>query len=219
MTYDLQELISSPLWTYRRTSGLLLGGAVIDLTYGAGTALASFHGDDGDNQANMMWNWKGGAGGCKFGMAWYSFGYDATGQTHSCANWWFENNPGEKISAPQGAFHDRFPSMPQATTVLRYNPYTATPPDYFTQSFAAGIGGPSVVTAGSTNTWSANASGGTPGYTYQWSGALTGTGASVSGALYSNDVLYLDVWDAMGRHIAVSYAVTVNSCPNNQISC
>jgi len=60
-----------------------------------------------------------------------------------------------------------------------------------------------------SSTWQAGASGGAPPYTYQWSGALSGNGEFVSGALYADDILYLDVWDSHGAHVAVSTSITV----------
>ena len=44
--------------------------------------------------------------------------------------------------------------------------------------------------------WYAQVSGGTPPYTYQWSGVLTGTYSSVGGSVWSSGWLYLMVRDA-----------------------
>ena len=30
--------------------------------------------------------------------------------------------------------------------------------------------------------------------------------------LWYDDVLYLDVWDSSGQHVAVSYPITINQC-------
>lgn len=56
-------------------------------------------------------------------------------------------------------------------------------------------------------------------YTYQWSGLLSGTGSTVTGVIYSEGDLFLDMWDAAGQHVALADHITVNSCPNNQITC
>lgn len=218
-TYALQELVQTPLWSLRSTPGALFGGSLNDIRYGAGYGFDTFRQATGDGSANTPWSWRGGSA-CLLGLwAWYSFGYDDTAQHYSCINWFSNPAPGELISQPTGEARNRFPSLPQLEGVLRYNPYVSSPPDYATQAFSAGIGGPSLVGAGETNTWTAYPAGGTPGYTFQWSGALTGTGASITGQLYSSAELYLDVWDAMGRHVAVSYFVNVNNCPPPAISC
>jgi hypothetical protein len=113
----------------------------------------------------------------------------------------------------------RFPFLPDRSQPVRFNPYIANPPDYNVPSLAVSIDGPTMVTEGQTNTWSALVTGGTGPYTYQWSGGLSGNGQSVAGSLSENDV-YLDVWDSAGHHAAVSIFVSiVQDCPDNQISC
>ncbi len=42
--------------------------------------------------------------------------------------------------------------------------------------------------------------GGRPPFTYQWSGALSGTQSYISGTLTQSGHLNLDVWDSEGRH-------------------
>jgi hypothetical protein len=77
-----------------------------------------------------------------------------------------------------------------------------------------------MLNAGSTYTTymsNASASGGTAPYTFSRSGVLNSNGDSVTGSPASSGSLYLDVWDAAGRHVAVSTYVTV--CDNAQISC
>ncbi|HZF10211.1 MAG TPA: hypothetical protein VFE33_15590 [Thermoanaerobaculia bacterium] len=83
---------------------------------------------------------------------------------------------------------------------------------------SASISGPTSVAAGQTYTWSAAPYGGTPPYTYQWGGPVSGgTSYSTTGALYSDDVIGLTVWDATGASVYTTLYVTV--CPDNQVTC
>jgi hypothetical protein len=68
-----------------------------------------------------------------------------------------------------------------------------------------------------TGTWNAFVTGGIPPYTYRWSGAFSGTDSTISGTVLSDTVLYVDVWDATGVHLAVSTALTF--CPGGQLEC
>jgi hypothetical protein len=68
----------------------------------------------------------------------------------------------------------------------------------------AGIEGPVGRRPNQSGTWTAHIY---PGhsvgpYTYEWSGAFTGTGTSVTGSLEYNDVLYLTVRDANGWEVS-----------------
>lgn len=71
---------------------------------------------------------------------------------------------------------------------------------------AASISGPSTLSGMTPGTWTAGLFGGVGQYRYQWSGILSGTGASVTGT--GNGTLYLDVWDSNGGHAATSKLVT-----------
>ncbi len=91
------------------------------------------------------------------------------------------------------------------------------PPPPTPQPLSAFISGSSAVAAGQTYTWSAQPYGGTPPYRYQWGGPVSGTDDSASGALYSDDVIGLTVWDATGASVYTTLYVTV--CPDNQVTC
>lgn len=91
------------------------------------------------------------------------------------------------------------------------------PPPPTPQPLSASISGPTSVAAGMTYTWSAAPYGGTPPYSYQWGGPVSGTNYSASGALYSDDVIGLTVWDATGASVYTTLYVTV--CPDNQVTC
>jgi hypothetical protein len=99
------------------------------------------------------------------------------------------------------------------TWVVRHPNPPVPPPG----PLSASIGGPGSVPAGMTNTWYANVNGGTPPYTYQWGGPVSGTSDSASGALYSDDVIALTVWDATGSSVYTTLYVTV--CASDQVSC
>src|SRR5687767_13839240 len=81
------------------------------------------------------------------------------------------------------------------------------------------ISGATVVGQGQTCTWTAAPQGGVPPFTYQWSGALTGDGPSVTGSFGWQSVVYLtlDVWDAVGGHSSQTRPIqvygTYHPCP------
>jgi pimeloyl-ACP methyl ester carboxylesterase len=74
---------------------------------------------------------------------------------------------------------------------------------------SSGISGPSTLPEFHSSTWSIAVYGATPPYTYQWSGVLTGTGATVSGAPEQSGNLIVDVWDQSGQHLRNSLYYTV----------
>ncbi|MGI8546778.1 MAG: SprB repeat-containing protein [Gemmatimonadaceae bacterium] len=80
------------------------------------------------------------------------------------------------------------------------------------QTLASSISGPDVVNTDWYSTWSADVSGGTPPYTYSWSGLFYGTDSSVSGATSSSGDLIVDVYDAAGGHTTVTKSVTSTGC-------
>ena len=61
-----------------------------------------------------------------------------------------------------------------------------------------------------TCTWQPIASGGVPPYSYQWSGALSGTGISVTGSISSSSALNLTVTDSFQNQKFTSLAITVD---------
>lgn len=69
----------------------------------------------------------------------------------------------------------------------------STPPP---PPLSAEIMGPFEVPPGQSCSWQAVVTGGSPPYTYQWSGALSGTSISVSGSVGSSGYLYLTVTDS-----------------------
>ena len=74
---------------------------------------------------------------------------------------------------------------------------------------SASIAGPSEVKPNqSWCFWAANTSGGTPPYSYNWSGVLSGTGATVTGAVNSSGRLYLLVTDSNGQQRSPSKYIT-----------
>lgn len=81
--------------------------------------------------------------------------------------------------------------------------------EFHHQTLVAGIMGPDYVYPDDVMTWYATAGGGTPPYSYVWSGPLSGTQSSVSGSVRTSRTLYLDVYDAAGGHVTATKFITV----------
>jgi hypothetical protein len=113
----------------------------------------------------------------------------------------------------------RFTSLPNLNEPYRYNPYVTSPPKYYASgpALSVSIDGPNTVAPTSAEEWTALPAGGTPPYTYQWSGALSGSAQMVGGVVSTSQPLYLDVWDGAGAHIMTSIYIEVDSCldPHN----
>lgn len=208
-TYQLIELSQSPLWNYRETTGDLFAAPVLGL--GGGAFAFKFFNGNPSGAANPPWAYTGDAS-CQFNglLCWYHFSEDGTATTSASAlletdnSYSFLTNPGFDMNF-------RFSGLPELTAPFRYNPYIANPPSYDGSPLAlsAGIGGPETIPANTSEMWQAVISGGTPPYTVQWSGALSGASTSVSGALSADATLFLDVWDSASHHVAVSIFITV----------
>ncbi len=99
-----------------------------------------------------------------------------------------------------------------STANLYHNPNPPPPP------LQVSIVGPSEVPADEGGTWSAYFSiTGTPPYTYEWSGILSGTEPSITGTPTTSDDLILTVHDAAGNVATAWQYVTV--CPSGQRGC
>jgi hypothetical protein len=200
-------------WPTRQTPELMFGGTYAYLG-GNQWGYLGFHGTDGDNQANPPWAWNGGAGDCKtvatVVACWYSFGSDDTDNYYWDRVFWPQVANGYWLTDPASVARTYFPWQNWSTSVV-LNPFVggagSHPP-----TLTGWIDGPtSFNDYNNTGTWSAVVSGGTPPYTYEWSGAFSGTESSISGSVTQSDILYLDVWDATGVHLAVSTALMY--CP------
>jgi hypothetical protein len=222
--YRLIQLSESPIWTLRQNWGQPLFGPWLDVGdgtyfgYGYFANSGSDHGGGVDpySYATTPWEWKGGVGATHTTPsgpgAWYSFGADNSGATYD-PHHWPESPVGRLLGNPNSENASRFPFLPQLAEQVVYNPYGYVPQPPTPQPLSASIMGPESVVSGVTNTWQAAASGGTQPYTYQWSGPFSGSDEFISGALYADSILYLDVWDAVGGHVAVSLSITVSpSC-------
>ena len=146
---------------------------------------------------------------------WYSFAVDNTDSWYDRIFWPNIAN-GYLLTEPYSVAHNYFAFQNWSSTVY-YNPFVggagSHPP-----ALAVSIDGPiNFNDFDSSGTWNADPTGGTPPYTYQWSGAFSGTAGSVSGTVTADTALYLDVWDAAGVHVAVSTALTY--CSGGQLEC
>jgi hypothetical protein len=225
-TYQLLD-VSTTLWPLRNTDHLLFSGPSLSLA-GGNTGLTWFQQMEfSDDHANPMWQWRGGEG-CRTSSSWigsitfcwYGFGDDGTASYDTPAHWPVSTSPGAFLTNPQQDATLRFTNLPEIWNPMRYNPYVSAPPNYYgPQPFSGYISGPQNVSGEySPNTWTAGPQYGVAPYTYQWSGALSGTGPSISGVI-QNDYLYLDMWDAAGQHVATSIYVQSTGCPGSQIVC
>ena len=80
------------------------------------------------------------------------------------------------------------------------------------QPLTASISGPDAVNTDWYSTWGAQVSGGTPPYTYSWSGLFYGSGSSISGTTASGGDLILDVYDAASGHFTTTKTVSSTGC-------
>ena len=218
--YALEEMTQSVLWQHRSDFGLLFSGTPTGLAGGL-TGYNFFNGPNGSHDANPPWAWLGGPGEGQFGIYWYGWWADGKPIGYNQGN--LQYSPaGALLGGASGELARRFPYFPDVHQPDRFNPYVASPPDYnsYVPPLTASIGGPTSIVEGDYRTWTAIASGGTGGgYTYQWSGVMSGIGPTISGSPSSGE-LYLDVWDGAGRHTAVStYISAMMSCPGSQIIC
>lgn len=221
--YSLTSLFDDPaFWATRQTQGLMFGGTSQMYLDGNQWGFLGFHGSDADTLANPPWAWYGGAGEChKIDVinviaCWYSFGSDDTDDYYWSRIFWPNFAHGDLLTEPVSVAKTYFPWQNWSTSVV-YNPFVngtgSHPPD-----LSAWIDGSvSFNDFNNTGTWTAEVTGGTPPYTYQWSGEFTGTSESISGTVTESGILYLDVWDATGVHLAVSTSLTY--CSGGVITC
>lgn len=219
--YRLVHLAESPIWSQRTDNFMFWGNSIF--IAGGYVGYDKFSPSDPfatDHSANPPWQWRGGTGECVSGMCWYTFGSDNTTMTYNPISYPAAPNTGAFVADPVTDAGLWFPFLPELNEPVRYDPYLSNPPTCCASYLLnAHISGPTAVNSGETNTWSAIVTGGTPPYRYQWSGALWGTGSAVSGSLTADDVLYLDVYDANGAHLAVSTAIAVAVPPDPDPPC
>jgi hypothetical protein len=84
-------------------------------------------------------------------------------------------------------------------------------------TLTASISGPDVVNTDWYSTWSADVAGGTPPYTYAWSGLFYGSSSSVSGTTSAGGDLILDVYDAAGAHTTATKTVSSTGCSGQNL--
>jgi hypothetical protein len=209
-------------WPLRQMPATMFGGTFAYLG-GNQSGYLGFHGSDSDTQANPPWAWTGGPGECQTVSVinvvgcWYSFGSDDTNNYWWDRIFWPTITPGFVLTDPVQVAYNYWPQQGLSTSVI-YNPFVggagSSP-----APLSASIDGPIYFNDFNTaGTWSAVVSGGTAPYTYQWSGDFFyGTGSSISGTVPESSILYLDVWDATGAHVA--YSASLMRCPLLEFGC
>jgi hypothetical protein len=213
--YGLLNFATSPIWQGRTVGGDFgyLQGALLDLGYGQ-QGLKDFH----PTGANPPWAWQGGAGFGPNGFYWYHLWEDGTGNSEPHHRWgdWA---PGMLLTNPGVAAASHFCDYPiggckftSGYEPVLFNEYRQPDPLPSCNGMQVSVEGPDVLNTGWSGTWTANVSCGTGTYTYQWTGLVYGTTATVSGEVYGEGDIYLDVWDSSGAHIAVSKHVMVTGC-------
>lgn len=73
------------------------------------------------------------------------------------------------------------------------------------------ITGPYQVPSGGYCTWQAFVDGGTPPYSYSWSGALTGSGWIISGSVYNSGFLNVTVTDDFGNQKTDQFYIQIDN--------
>jgi hypothetical protein len=89
--------------------------------------------------------------------------------------------------------------------------FAAGPPSI---PLTAQIGGPTELEPNEPCTWQALVTGGTPPYTYSWSGALSGSNSWVSGSLSTSSNLFLTVTSSDSQQSSPSLSIAVFSGAN-----
>ena len=220
--YQLLELFKSPIWTAKADYNNLFSGNLIVLSHSI-QAYDAFYSFADPNQANPPYAWQGGAG-CHDArgdfQCWYSFGVDGTTSFQDPTHWPVSARPGDFLIDPANDFSLRFSGLP-ASPPYRYNPYVPSPPNYYgAQPIIVTIYGPDTTDGTTPSSYSATAQWGVAPYTYQWSGALPGTGSTVSGVIPAGGGdLFLDVWDAAGQHVSVAKFISGPPCPPSPPRC
>jgi pimeloyl-ACP methyl ester carboxylesterase len=94
---------------------------------------------------------------------------------------------------------------------------SGAPPPPPPSTLTASISGPDAVNTDWYSTWGAEVSGGTPPYTYSWSGLFYGSSSSISGTTATSGDLILDVYDAAGGHATATKFVTSTGCSGPEL--
>lgn len=93
----------------------------------------------------------------------------------------------------------------------------------YTNRVQAGIGGPSLVSSGSSVTYTANVTAGTPPFQYRWylDWDSVGTESAYTPTLTGGGEveLRLDVTDARGEAASRVKVITINECPDGGKVC
>ena len=163
--------------------------------------------------ASPPWTQRGGPGRCYVGHCWYSFGVDNHGTWgHPEKNWPTLPN-GLLLLNPDSAFASRVSGLVGQHLGMRYNPFLpgpTTPPCCTTvDPLSVSIEGPTVVGSGNLRTWTAVVTGGRYPYSYSWSFPLESTEATTSGSICSDATLTLQVTDANGTLVSISFPIQV----------
>jgi len=213
--YSLEELTESIAWQQRNNPGMLFSGTLRGLVGGL-TGYDFMQSSYGGLAANPPWSWLGGSGSNVMNMYWYDWSTDNTTLNYFSRIAWPEARQGALLGGARQEMIRRFPSLPELNEPERWNPYRADPPDYhvYVPYLEVSMMGPSNVSAGAAHTWTADVSSGSPPFTYAWSGLQHGSASSISFQPYASGELYLDVWDAAGKHFSTAMYVTVNSASN-----
>lgn len=215
--YQLTELVTSPIWQLRTTYDLLFTS--LNTVYMAGGQIGFGYFNPSDvfamqqsgHGANPPWSWRGGSGDSFASFYWYSFGMENTLATSSKINWPLAPANGQLLTDPNAEGVLRFPTLAEITQPYRYNPYVSSPPVCCSIYPVSGsISGYTLIVINQTKTWTGIAGGGTPPYTYRWSGLLTGTGQAITGSPRASGTLILNIADAAGAGTTVSTQITVN---------
>lgn len=135
-------------------------------------------------------------------------------------SWYVNNSFVGTSSNPLFTVHSGGPSTQQVVKVVASDESGHSVSGQTTVSalaLSAYISGYDAVNTDWYSTWTAHVSGGTPPYTYAWSGLFSGSGSSISGTTSTDGDLILNVYDSSGAHVTDTKHISSTGCSGRNL--